>query len=166
MWESYLSSEMQSIYFSVPADRATLLVGVLPLFRDAVDIFFGLRRLGYTPCGNLTSLQRCSRYIFSVSADWVTLLVGVLPLFRDAVDIFFGPADWATLLVGVLPLFRDAVDIFFGLRRLGYNPCWSLTSLQRCSRYIFRSPPTRLHSLWESYLSSEMQSIYFSVSAD
>ena len=73
------------------------------------------------------------------------------------------PADKA-LIGGVLPLCRDAVSVFYSPGRQG--PHWrSLTPLQRCRQCILQPQTTGL-LLEESYLSTEMQLVYFTAPAD
>ena len=90
------------------------------------------------------------RDVFGVfcSPSWLahqTLIEGVLPFFRYAVSVFCSPywLGHRTFIARVLPLCRDAVSVF-------YSPAnWAIG-----------------HSLAESYLSAEMQSVYFAPPAN
>ena len=62
--------------------------------------------------------------------------------------------------MGLLFLCRDAVGLFLSPNQLGHTRYGSLIPLQRCSRCIRKSQPTGSHSLWDSYPSAEMQSVY------
>ena len=122
--ESYLSTEMQSVYCTTPAHWATkhLLGGVLPLCKYAVSIFCNPSRLGH-----------------KTLVEWVILLCrdAVILLCRDAywatehsleescpsaeIQSVYSTAHWGlghTTLVGwVLPLSRDAVSVLYNPRK-------------------------------------------------
>ena len=133
-WESYPSAEMQPMYSTAPADRAshirTLIVGVLPLCRDAADVFYSPSRPGQSYPGQ-------SLWESYASAE-------MQPMYSTA------PADRASHIQ----------DTHRGI----------LTPLQRCSRCILQTQPTgpviSEHSSWESYPSAEMQSVYSTTPAD
>ena len=75
---------------------------VLPLCRDAVDVFCSLSQLGHQD----THLER------------------VLPLCRDAVGVFCSLSQLGHQdihLERVLPLCRDAVGVFYSLSQLGQH---------------------------------------------
>ena len=73
----------------------TLVNGVLPLCRDAFDVFYSPDRMG---------LIRVGRVVF---------------LWGDAVDVFYGSIwlDHRILVCGGFPLSWDSVDVF-------YSPSW------------------------------------------
>ena len=63
-------------------------------------------------------------------------------------------------------LVYSAVGVFCNPSWLVYTCRGKRTSLKRCSRCILQPQPTGLHSLGESYLSEEMQSVYSAAPAD
>ena len=102
------------------------LVGVLPLCRDAVSVFYITSKLGHrTLVQGVLPLCRDAVSVF-YSSSWLghrTLVQGVLPLCRDAVSVFYS-SSWLghrTLVQGVLPRCRDAVNVFYSSSRLGYS---------------------------------------------
>ena len=153
--ESYLSTEMQLVYSTVSANWATghWLRGALPLCRDAVGIFYFPSRRGHRTFvgGSFSSLRRCSQYFLLIEPTgpqdirwgWE------LDLFAEMQSVYStARADWAaghSLSGGALPLCSDAVGIFYCSSWLGNRTFvgqGSLTSLQRCSRYILLPEPT------------------------
>ena len=158
--QSYPFSEMQSVYSTAPVDWA-LVGAVLPLFRDAVGVFYSLSRLG-PRWGSLTPFQICSRCILQPQSTGPSL--GQSYPFSEMQSVYStAPVDWA-LVEAVLPLFRDAVGVFYSPSRLGSR--WgSLTPFQRCSRCILQPQPTG-PSLRQSYPFSEMQSVYSTAPVD
>ena len=164
-WESYPSSEMQSVYSTAATDWTTgHLIGggnLTPLRRYARCILqlqpTGLQDTWWG-VGNLTPLQRCSWCILQLQPTGLqdTSWGGViLPLFRDALGVFYScnrlcyrTLDWGGNLTplqrcsrcilqlqptvlqdtwwgGILPLFRDAVGVFYSCNRLGYRTLWT-----------------------------------------
>ena len=73
-------------------------LGVLPLCRDVVGVFYRLSRLGHK-----------------------TLVEGILALCKDVVYIFYSPSRLGhrTLIGRVLTVCRDAVGVFYSPSRLG-----------------------------------------------
>ena len=90
------------------------------------------------------------------------------PFCRDEVDVFYRPSRLGHSLEEVLPLCRDAVDVFYIFSRLGHSLGGSLTPVLRCSRCILNPQPTGSLVGWRltPQLSEEMQSMYFTSSAD
>ena len=137
----FTSAEMQSVYPTTPDDGAWhSWWGVLPLCRDAVGVFY------------------------SPSQRDLTLVARALSLCRHAVGVFYSPRRRGmTLVVGVLSLCRDAVGVFYSPRRRGLTlVVGGLASLQRYSRCILQSQPTRPDTCGGggSCLSAEIQSVY------
>ena len=113
--KSYPSAEMQSLYSAAPTDWVTLVGGVLPLWRDAVSVFWS------PPTAQLTGSHSL----------WVSyLFVGMHSVYSTA------PVDRATLVGEVLPLCRYAVGVFCSPSWLDHTRWGSLTSLQRRSQCI------------------------------
>ena len=78
---SYPSAEMQSVYSTAPGDWATgILVGagggVLPLYRDAVGVFYSSRWLGHRNtrwCGGASYPSAEMQSVYSTApGDWAT----------------------------------------------------------------------------------------------
>ena len=138
----YPLAEKQSVHSTAPADWATghLLVGVLPLNREAIGVFYSPSRLGHRTLvgGGLTSQQRSNRCILQPKPTgpqdtrwWGSYLSAEKQSVYSTV-----PADWATghSLVGVLPLSREAIGIFYSPSRLGNQ----IIKLDRNARYDIR----------------------------
>ena len=123
--ETYPSAEMQSVYYTAPADWATetLIGGDLPLSRGAVGVLYSPSRLGYwdTHWGRLTPQQRCSWCIIQPQPTGLLRhsLGETYPSAEVQLVYYTAPADWATetLIVGVLPLSRGAVGVFYSPSR-------------------------------------------------
>ena len=114
---------MQTVYSTAPTDWANLRLfsvvypghslGVLPLCRDAVGVFYCSGRLGLR--------------LFSVISR--TLIGGFIHSAEMQTVYSTAPTDWANLRLfsvvypghslGVLPLCRDAVGVFYFSGRLG-----------------------------------------------
>ena len=95
-----------------------LVKGVLPLCRDAVDIFCSPNRLGYqeTCWCSLTSLQRCSWYILQPKTTGLPGNLLVESYLFTEMQLVYSKAqtDWTTrtLVKRVFTLCRDAVGVF------------------------------------------------------
>ena len=123
--EFYPSAEMQSVYSATPTDWTTKhsLVGILPLCRNAVGVFYNPSRLGHRiPVGgDLNTLQRCSWCILqpqptgSQNTRW-----------------------WGSYLSA-----EDAVCVFYNPSRLGHRTPVGrdLNPLQRYNRCILQPQP-------------------------
>ena len=135
-------------------------MGVLSLCRDAVGVFLSPNQLGNTRYGTLIPLQRCSRSILKSQPTGSHSLWDSYPSVEMQSVYSSVPTNWVTLAIGDLSLCRDAVGVFLSPNQLGHTRYGSLIPLQRCSRCILKSQPTGSHSLWESYPSAEMQSVY------
>ena len=132
---------------------------VLPLYRDAVDVFYCPSRLDHSLVGYYSSAKMQSMYS-KTPANWVIRWVGILLLCRDTVDVFYcpsrldhslvgyypsakmqsmyskTPANWVIRWVGILLQCRDTVDVFYSPNRRGYSLVRGLTPLQRYRRCI------------------------------
>ena len=98
--ESYPFAKMQLMYSTVPADR-TLVGRVLPLCRDAVDVFYSPSRQD-PRWRSLTPLQRCSWCILQSQPTGPSLEESY-PFAKMQLMYSTVPAD-RTLVGGVLPL--------------------------------------------------------------
>ena len=169
-WEgSYPSGEKQSVYSTAPADWATRtlvgrgltplerssqcilqpqptgppghsLGGVLPLWREAVSVFYSPSRLGHQDTRweeSYPSGEKQSVYS-TAPADWATRTLvgrGLTPLERSSQCILqpqpTGPPGHS--LGGVLPIWREAVSVFYSPSRLGlqHSLIGSMHSTQR-----------------------------------
>ena len=143
---------MQSMSSAVPSEWATrTLIGrVLPLWRDAVDVFCSSSRLGHlgrvlplwrdavdvfcssirvghqdTHWESLTPLKRCSRCLLQLQPTGPPghSLGGSYPSVEMHSVSSAVPSEWATrTLIGrVFPLCRDAVGVFCSSIRLGHQ---------------------------------------------
>ena len=105
-WGSYSSAEMQSVYFTAPADWATLVEGLLLFCRDAVGVFYSPPTheswLGHARCGggSYPSAEMMQSVYSTTSADWAPLdgwgsypSAETQPVYSTATP----PANWASL---------------------------------------------------------------------
>ena len=142
--------------------------GVLPLFRDAIGLFYSPSRLSHSlAVGSYPSSEMLSVYS-TAPADWATRWQwGLTPLPRCYRSILQPQPTEPLVGSGVLPLFRDAIGLFYSPSRLSHSLAvgsypssemlsvystapadwatrwqWGLTPLQRCYRSILQPQPT------------------------
>ena len=162
--ESYLLQRCSQCILQ-PQATGLFVGGVLPLCRDAVNVFYSPKRLDsllgesypsaemqsmystapsdWTLCwGSLTPLQRCSQCILQPQATGL-FVGGVLPLCRDAVNVFYSPKRLDSLLGESYP--SAEMQSMYSTAPSDWTLCWgSLTPLQRCSQCILQPQATGL----------------------
>ena len=146
---SYSTAEMQSVYSTVPADKANghSLEEVLALCRDAVGVFYSISQLSHRTLVRVVFLLLC----------------------RDAIGVFYSPSQLShrTLVrVVFLLLCRDAIGVFYRPSQLSHRTLVRVVFLLLCRDAIgvFYSPSQLSHrtlvGVFFFYSSAEMQSLY------
>ena len=174
-WLSLTSLQRSSRCILQPKPTGPLVDWVLPLCREAVDVFYNPSRRGHSLIESDLSAEKQSMYS-TTQADGATRWLSLTSLQRSSRCIL-QPKPTGPLVDWVWPLCREAVDVFYNPSRLGHSliesdlsakkqsvpstaPAdWatrsgSLTLLQRFSRCILQPQPIvitiKFYHFWSS----------------